>query len=216
MASPGDLRSRVLAEAAREPLVTRDEARFRNAVFLVSAVIVPLGVFIAFGGVRADARPVTLIVRTVVGAGVIAAAALLVALGRGRSALGRPDIILVALALLTPIAMLGWKAAVSSRFPGMMDPSPERPGFRCLELSCLLAAWPLVAVVMTRRQSDPVHPRLAGAAIGAAVGACSWVFVDLWCSVAYVPHLLLGHVLPMVATTAAGFWLGNFIALRRR
>jgi hypothetical protein len=215
MASPGDLRSRVLAEAASEPLVTRGEARVQNAVLLVSGLVGPLVVFIASGGVRADTRPTTLVVQTAVGAGLIAATALLVALGRGRSTLGRPGIILLGFALLTPVAMLGWKIAVSSHFPGMMDPSPQRPGFRCLQLSCLLAAWPLAAVVMTRRRTDPVHPRLTGAAIGAAIGACSWVFVDLWCSVAYVPHLLLGHVLPMVATTAAGFWLGTFIAIRR-
>jgi hypothetical protein len=68
---------------------------------------------------------------------------------------------------------------------------------------------------MIRRRSDPTHPRLSGAAIGAAVGAFTWVFVDLWCPVAYVPHLLLGHILPLVATTVAGAWLGGLaIGLR--
>jgi hypothetical protein len=41
------------------------------------------------------------------------------------------------------------------------------------------------------------------------------VLVDLWCPVAYVPHLLVGHVLPLVATTLTGAWLGGrLIALR--
>ena len=130
--------------------------------------------------------------------------------------LGRTGTILLTLALLTPVLMFLWKVVISSGFDGMMVRWPERPGFRCLRLSCLMAAWPLVALVVTRRGSDPVHPHLTGAAIGAAVGACAWVFVDLWCPVAYVPHLMLGHVLPLLLTTAAGTLLGKFIGVRGR
>jgi hypothetical protein len=97
----------------------------------------------------------------------------------------------------------------------MMERWPERIGYRCLLLSCLMVAWPLVAVILVRRGSDPVHPRLTGAAIGAAVGACVWVMVDLWCPVGYVPHVMLGHALPVVLSTALGTWLGRFVALRR-
>jgi hypothetical protein len=45
---------------------------------------------------------------------------------------------------------------------------------------------------------------LLGAAIGAAAGAWSWTLTDLWCPVAYVPHLLLGHVLPVALLAIAG------------
>jgi hypothetical protein len=213
---PADVRARVLAEVSREPALSRGQVRVRNAALLASGVAVPVVVFLANGGVRVDARPQTLMIQSAIGAGAVALTAVVIALGRGRSMLGRSGMVLLGLALVTPIAMLGWKLGISSQFLGMMDPWPERPGFRCLQLSCLMAAWPLVAIVMTRGRSDPIHPRLTGAAIGAAVGACSWVFVDLWCPVAYVPHLLLGHVLPLVLTTAAGTWLGRFVALRRR
>ena len=145
---------------------------------------------------------------------VIAVTALMVVLKRGRSMLGRPAPLLLGLALVIPIALVAWKLGVSARFPGMMEPWPERPGYRCLLLSCLMVAWPLIAVVLVHRGSDPVHPRLRGAAIGAAVGACAWVMVDLWCPVAYAPHVMLGHAMPLVLSTALGTWLGRFVALR--
>jgi hypothetical protein len=80
-----------------------------------------------------------------------------------------------------------------------------------------MAVWPLVALVLTRRRTDPLHPSLTGAAIGSAVGASIWVLVDLNCPIAYLPHLLLGHVLPLVLITSVGAALGRrLIALRSR
>ncbi len=216
MLPPADLRARVLAEVAREPAPSRREVRVRNAVLFASGFVVPGAVFLLSGGVHTTGRPQALLLATAIGASAIALVALVVAAGRGRSMLGRSGAVLIGLALATPLAMLAWKVAVSWQFPGMMAGWPDRAGFRCLRLSCVLAAWPVIALVMMRRGSDPLHPRLTGAAIGAAAGACSWVFVDLWCPVAYVPHLLIGHVLPIVLTTAAGAWLGKFVALRRR
>ena len=216
MTPSADLRSRVLAAASQEPAPTRAEIRLRNAALLVSGFVVPVAVFLNSGGLRDSPRPGTLILETATGAGFVALTALIVAMSRGRSMLGRAGAWLLALAVLTPIVLFTWKTVVSSRFPGMTVEWPERPGLRCLRLSCLMAAWPLVAFVMTRRGTDPTHPRLTGAAIGAAVGAVVWVLVDLWCPVAYVPHLLLGHVLPLILTTLAGTWLGGrVIAVRR-
>lgn len=210
-----DLRARVLEAASRERSPTRRETQVRNAALFVSGVAIPIAVFVTYGGIRPTGRPETLIVETASGAAVIALTVAIIALGRGRSMLGRAGIWLLGLALVTPIVLFTWKVGISSLFPGMMAKWPERPGFRCLRLSCLMAAWPVVALVMTRRGSDPTHPRLTGAAIGAAVGACVWVLVDLWCPVAYVPHLFLGHILPLVGTTLVGAFLaGPFIALR--
>jgi hypothetical protein len=215
MRPSADLRARVLAAATRERVPTRGEIRARNAALLLSGFVVPVGVFFVYGGLRGGPRPETLVAETAIGAAAIALTVSVIALGRGRSMLGRAGVWLLALALLTPVVLFSWKTGISSMFPAMMDRWPTRHGFRCLSLGCLTAAWPLVAIVMTRRGSDPTHPKLTGAAIGAAVGACSWVFVDLWCPVAYVPHLLVGHVLPVVLTTLAGTWLGGrFIAVR--
>ncbi len=204
----------MLAEASRQPAPTRGQVRLRNAALLISGVLVPLGIFLATASGPGDVRPHSLVIETTLGAAAAALTALVIALGRGRSMLGRSGIVLLALALLMPLALLAWKLGVSSQFDGMLAHWPGKPGFRCLRLSCLLIAWPLVALVMIRRGTDPNHPRLTGAAIGAAVGACAWVLVDLWCPVAYLPHLLLGHVLPLVIATLTGLWLGKFVALR--
>lgn len=211
-----DFRARVLAAATQEPSPTRTQMRLRNLALLTSGFIVPLVVFFGFGGIRPTHRPGDLILETAGGALLIAATVVVIALRRGQSMLGRPGTWLIALALATPVVLFLWKIGISSLFPGMMVKWPERPGFRCLRLSCLLAAWPLIAIIVTRRGSDPTHPRLTGAAIGAAVGACVWVLVDLWCPVSYVPHLFLGHILPLVGTTLLGTWLGGVaIAVRR-
>ncbi len=80
-----------------------------------------------------------------------------------------------------------------------------------------MGVFPLLAMAFVRRNSDPNHPRLTGATLGVAAGACAWVFTDLWCPVAYVPHLLLGHVLPIMILAAAGALLGPWlIAVRYR
>ncbi|HXK20785.1 MAG TPA: NrsF family protein [Polyangiaceae bacterium] len=210
-----ELRARVLLAASREDAPTRDRVKRRDSWLLLSAVVVPLLVFFAFGGLRDGPRPTLLVLRTSLGAGAIALVCLLVGLSRGRSTLGRARVWLWCLALLAPVALFGWKVAVSSQFERMMVLWPGRIGLRCLSLHCLMALWPLTALVLTRRESDPVHPALTGAAIGAAIGASLWVFVDLSCPVAYVPHLLLGHVLPLLLTTSVGAVLGErFIALR--
>jgi hypothetical protein len=66
----------------------------------------------------------------------------------------------------------------------------------------------------SRRPDDGARD---GAAFGAGAGLGSAVLVDLWCPVSYVPHLLLGHVLPIAVLAAAGACLGARIlgALRR-
>jgi hypothetical protein len=89
-----------------------------------------------------------------------------------------------------------------------MVPWADRPGERCLALSLLVAAGPLLSFLAIRG-SAPAQPALNGAVIGIAAGACAWVAADLWCPVAYVPHVLLGHVLPLGVLAGAGALLGR-------
>jgi hypothetical protein len=217
MLPPAELRARVLLAARREPAAPRKSVRRRNAVVLISACVVPVLLFLAVGGVREAPRPTGLVLQTSLGAAAIASVVTIVALSRGRSTLGRASVWFLGVTMAAPIALFAWKLATSAQFHDMMLRWPERVGFRCLWLSCALAAWPLAALVLTRKGSDPVHPALTGAAIGSSVGAAVWVLVDLSCPVAYVPHLLFGHVLPLIVITASGAALGSrFIALRAR
>lgn len=217
MSTSAELRARILETASRQPSPTRAQLRLRNAALLVTGIVVPVAVFFAWGGLRQAPRPDLLVWETAGGGAFIAITLCILALGRGRSMLGRTGALLLAIAVFTPLVLFVWKVGTSARFDGMTVEWPTRVGFKCLRLACLTAAWPLVGAIMVRRGTDPTHPRLNGAAIGAAVGSCSWVLVDLWCPVAYVPHLLVGHVLPLVVTTLTGAWLGGrLIALRAK
>jgi hypothetical protein len=217
MSPSAELRARILETASRQPSPTRSQLRLRNAALLVTGIMVPLVVFFSWGGLRQAARPDLLVWETAGGGAFIALTLCILALKRGRSMLGRTGTALLAVAVLAPLVLFAWKLATSSQFDGMTVEWPTRVGFKCLRLACLTAAWPLVGAIMVRRGTDPTHPRLTGAAIGAAIGSCSWVLVDLWCPVAYVPHLMVGHVFPLVATTVAGAWLGGrLIALRSK
>jgi hypothetical protein len=172
-------------------------------------MLVPLLVFVAWGGIRVGPRPDRLVLQTALGSAVLAAGFAIVGIGRGRSMLGRPRSWLLAQVLLTPVLLLGWRVLISARYSNMMVQWGERPGLRCFTLSTILALAPLLGLLWLRRGSDPVHPRLTAAAFGAAVGAGVWVLVDLWCPVGYVPHLLLGHVLPLLFLIALSALLGS-------
>ena len=76
----------------------------------------------------------------------------------------------------------------------------------------------LFAALTSWRRSDPITPRATGAAFGAGAGLGSALLVDLWCPVGYVPHLLLGHVLPIAILSVAGGLIGGRVLgiVRRR
>ncbi|HSF02776.1 MAG TPA: NrsF family protein [Solirubrobacterales bacterium] len=203
-----DLKHRILAAAASEASPTRRQCVVRSAIRAVSALAVPLLLFTLVGGVRLTPRPLGLVALTALGTSAIAAWALFAAFGRGPSMLGRTRGWLLGTAVIAPLAFLIWKVAASSGVPHMMDPWPTRPGLRCFAVTALFAAWPLVALGWERWGSDPVHPRALGLALGVAVGAAAAVLVDLWCPVGHVPHLLTGHVAPMLLLGGVGALVG--------
>ena len=227
-----ELRARVLAAAAAEPAPTRAAVRRRNLFMGLVAAAGGSGAFVIFAGLMSEGdllrfggeiapqqhleRPVALVLATASGALSVAATAVWLALRRGRSMLGRSRRQLLCGAILIPISLLAWKIGCSIAFGAAMVAWPERPGERCLELSLLVAAGPLLSFIAIRR-SAPAQPALNGAVMGFAAGACAWVAVELWCPVAFVPHLLLGHVLPIGVLAAGGALLGRaFLAPRVR
>jgi hypothetical protein len=219
-----ELRARVLAAAAAEASPTRAAVRRRNLLIGLVATASGLGAFVIFAALMSEGhllrlggevtphqrleRPGGLVVTTVGGALAVATTAVWLALGRGRSMLGRSRRRLLCGAALIPISLLTWKVGCSIALDAAMVAWPERPGERCLALSLLVAAGPLLSFLAIRR-SAPVQPALNGTVMGIAAGAFAWVAADLWCPVAYVPPVLLGHVLPLAVLAGAGALLGR-------
>lgn len=205
------LKVRVLEAARNSPSPTRRQVTRRSVLVLVASWAITLCIFWALGGVRPTHRPLALIAGTAASALGIALLVAWGAWGRGRSMVGRPRPVLAFVIALAPIALLATKLAWSARFPDGLAEWPTRAGFKCLGVCLSTGILPLVAAVYARRFSDPMHPVLSGAALGAAAGAFAAFLVDLWCPVAYLPHLLLGHVLPLVLLTVVGAVLGRFV-----
>jgi hypothetical protein len=206
-----DLKARLLAATRAAPAPTRSTESKRAAVLVTTAILVSLAVFLAFGGMRITGRPAALLIGTVAGTAAIAALTFWVAVGRGGAMVGRARSWLVAAVLASPLALLAWKIYWSGQFDHGLAAWPSRLGLKCLAMSVSMGALPLVALLFTRRGTDAVHPGHAGMGIGVALGLAVATFVDAWCPVAYVPHLLLGHILPLALLGAAGLWLGKKI-----
>jgi len=207
-AEPGsapDLKRRILAAVQAEPAPTRNAVRRRGWVTFAICAPVALAIFVQAGGVRAYDRPALLVALTCMGWIVAASAAAALGLARRRSTVS-----LVTLIVALPLALLVWKIGVTVPFgQQMMVPWPGRLGFRCLGLTLAMASAFLVAFVVMRRRSDPVHPGIAGAVLGITAGVAAGTFVDLWCPVAHLPHVLLGHILPLVVLALVGAWVGR-------
>ena len=206
-----ELKSRILHAARTVPAPTR-AVESKRAVWLIGgAVLASLVAYLALGGVRLTNRPTSLVMGTVAGTATIAALAIWAALGRGRAMPGRTSDGLTAIAIASPLALFVWKIFWSAAYDHGLDPWPLRPGLRCLAMSLTLGALPLASLLFTRRGTDAVHPGRAGMGMGAALGLGVAALVDAWCPVAYVPHLLLGHILPLAVFGAAGLWFGRKI-----
>jgi hypothetical protein len=205
------LRAQVIEGARARTAPTRAQRRLRNGIVTSVIVLIPISLFIAWGGVRASPRPTQLVLETALGSALLACLTAFMAFGRGRSMVGRPRPWLLAVVLVTPVLLLAWRILPSLQYPGMMEAFRGRPGLRCLGLGIAFALAPLLGVLWMRRGLVPVQPRLTAAAFGVAASAGAWVLVDLWCPVGYVPHLLLGHVLPLMLVALLGALLGKRI-----
>jgi hypothetical protein len=227
-----ELKARVLAAAAAAPSPTRAAVNRHNIVIGILAAASAVGALVIFATLTSDGqlvrlggevapnryveRSVWLVAATTGGALAIGAMALWFALRRGRSMLGRSRGSLVRGIVLIPVGLFVWKMGWSLAFGDSMAEWPERTGLKCLSLSLLVAFGPLLAFLAMRR-SVPVRPALNGAILGSAAGACAWVAGDLWCPVAYVPHVLIGHVLPLFVLAGVGAVLGQTVlSLRSR
>jgi hypothetical protein len=208
---PTDLKARTLGAVQARPSATRRTQVLRAAILMAGAVVAGFVIFIAVGGIRVTGRPLGLVLGTSLGTGFVAAVCAWAAFGRQKSMMGRPTAWLVAVALAGPVALLAWKVGYSAQFDHGIDQWPTRIGFKCLRLSLGIGIVPLLALMFVRKGTDPTHPRALGFAMGMALGLCANELVDLWCPVAYLPHLLLGHILPAVMLGIVGAVLGSRI-----
>lgn len=218
--SPDDEReARILAAVAEAAGPTRAQVQRRTAVVLAAALAGGIAIFSYAGGFRlgGEPRPLALTALTFGGTLVIAATALRLAYGRTGSALGPPRVALVAIAVLTPLLAFVWKVGVSLLFDGATEwLFPERIGLKCLVLSLSIASVLATALLFVRRGTDPVHPRLTGAALGVTAGAVAVVLTDLWCPVGHPVHVLVGHIVPIGVHGVVGALVGGWILGVRR
>jgi hypothetical protein len=199
------LKARILAAAAATPAPTRTDAKRRGVVLLVASIAFALLVFEWAGGIHhSDGRPATLTLAIAAGWGLFCAAISWFVLWRGRSTLGRPPFLVFGVALATPLVLIAWM----HWFNTMYAEPFQRLGLRCLGYNLLMATAPLVSLIVLRRGAEPRMPWALGAGIGAVCGAWAGVLVDLWCPLTNLPHVLVGHVLPLMMLVAVGTALG--------
>jgi hypothetical protein len=212
-----ELRDKILSTASRQPAPTRAQATRARLWLFAAGIVGALAIFLLSGGSRLTDRPPTLMALTSLGTATFSGLGMYVLFTRrGRSALRRPAVWLVLAALGAIVGFLLFKYSVSAAY-GQTRVWPDRVGLRCLRLGILTGALPLFAALAAWRRTDPLTPVATGAAFGAGAGLGSAVLVDLWCPVAYIPHLLLGHVLPIVILAFTGGLLGWWVLrLRRR
>jgi hypothetical protein len=207
MSLPPELKQRVLASVANAPAPTRAELMKARAWLLACGIAGAMAIFLLEGGVRLTSRPPSLAALTSLGSATIAGTGMWLLLTRGRSVWGRRASLLLAAAILSSVLLVAWRFGVSVLFE-KVSAWPERPGFRCLALSVATGALPLLAALLSWRRTRTVTPVATGAAFGAGAGLGSALLVDLWCPVSYLPHLLLGHLLPIGLLAALGGLLG--------
>ncbi len=207
---PPDLRTRVLDAARRAPAPSRAAGSRRRGLTIALGFCVAVACALWVGKLELGGRPGGYLALVFVAWAAIAVVASWGALGRGRLMLGRPTAYKVAIALLTPAALISVALVGSLVWPETVD---GRSGLVahvvCAALTVLFALGPLVSFALVSRHTDPIAPTLSGAALGAAAGAWGAFGIELFCSRATPVHVALGHVLPVVLLAAAGALVGG-------
>jgi hypothetical protein len=130
------------------------------------------------------------------------------AIWRGRSGLGSGAISLyLASALVAPIyAALVLVSPVHTHIDeaALADVAISRWGLRCLVISAIVGLLVLTTFTVALRRSIPTANGLRGAAIGAAAGAWAGLSVFIFCPSGDLLHILIGHILPIVAFSLLG------------
>jgi hypothetical protein len=209
MTSP-DRRSRILASVAGIPAPTRRELVRRQAWLVAAGIAGALTLFAIGGGLRATGRPPSLIAWTALGTACFSGVGIWFLFTRGRFGFRRAWAVLGLAALVPTAGFVLWKYGLGSLYH-LSGPWSGRAGYRCFVMSVAVGGIMFGAALIAWRHADPITPRATGAAFGTGAGLASALLIDLWCPVSHVPHLLLGHALPVAVLGAAGAVLGGRI-----
>jgi hypothetical protein len=220
MMPPESLKLRVLEAARQRPAPPRTErlpftiglaALAAVAMFAVLQWVPPL-LGDAGGVAHAAGRPAASAAWILAGTVALALCSTWLVLPLRRSMLSPPRGLLLGVAIAVPFIVGAWLMLWHTTY----DDPFTRIGWRCFALTALTAPWPFAALVHASRRVEPRHPGTAGAALGAVAGAWAAVTVELWCPLAVPQHVVIGHVLPLLALTVAGALVGGWLFRMRR
>lgn len=215
---PPELRDRVLAAVRAEPMPSRVSGSRRAAVVLAAGLLPSVALSVYVGGPSTADRPVGFTVAVTLAWLGIAAVATLAAFSRGTSMLGRPASYRLAVATFTPVALLAASLVAALFWPETLaDHSTMRDHVVCIVVTFVCSLGPLAAFAVLRRRSEPLMPRLTGAALGAAAGGWAAVTIELHCGHAAPDHVIAGHLLPVALVTLVGVLVGDgVLAIRAK
>lgn len=212
MSLPMDLKARVRGAVEARPSPTRSHARARGRAIALASVVIAAVLFFGAGGISHGAGRTTGVAAASIGGwAIIAALSMWAANRRGASATGPSRAWLLAVAVGTPALLLALMVAIVLVVPTAGELHLERFGLDCFSLSLAATLVPFVGLLVLRRGSDAVHPAAAAAALGAASTAAGGVMVELWCPVAALRHVAIGHVLPIVVLAIVGAIVGGAV-----
>lgn len=220
MMPPESLKVRVLEAVRQRPMPPRTDRLAFSIGLAALAAMAMLAVlqwapplFGEVGGpVHAAGRPASSGAWILAGTLALALSSTWLVLPSRRSMLSPARGLLLAVAIGVPVLVGAWLVLWH---PTYADPF-SRAGWRCFTLTALTAPWPFAVLAYLGRRLEPRHPGTAGAALGSVAGAWAAVMIELWCPLAAQEHVLMGHVLPLVALTLAGSAIGvRMFRLRR-
>jgi hypothetical protein len=106
------------------------------------------------------------------------------------------------LAIVALMAAAMWPANAAEEVPGHAH-------LACGMATIAQGALPLIALIIPRRGTDPVHPAITGAALGMTAGAWTAMMAYLRCPHAQAFHCIAAHVIPTIVLTTLGALLGH-------
>jgi len=207
-----ELRERILSAAKKAPAPTRQQTTRTTAIVLIAGFGSALALFLSIGGYVGGNRPASYMAMSIAGWLAMALIASWGAFGRGGSMLGRPASWLGTIAVCTTPLLGAWIMLGALGWPGTASQScPPEVDAGCLKFTIILSLAPFAAFLFARRNSDPVHPRVTGAALGAASGAWGALCMNAHCSCAAPLHQFIGHAVPITLLAVVGFLVGGLV-----